>query len=337
VHGGRDLDKTSNVGARNERWELALSSRNVLLSVLEAVEEGLLHDELESRIDILRSPVDALAVLCHLEAGNGDTTGVGGLAWCVPDGRILLRLALGLEDVDGLLRAAHVGALGDEARAGGDECLGFLLGDFILGRARKGDVHLDVGPWACALEVLELWKIEGRQCLALDLEVGDGTDVGWGEGLALLGDEGALGVGHGDDGGAELDGLEGSVLGDVAGAGDGDGLASEGSEASVLNHVLDIVDETVTSSLRSDERSTPGSSLSSEHTLPLVGDSTVGTEEPSDFTTGNTDISCWNIGIGTNVLGELAHEGHAELADLIVGLALWIEIGSSLTTSDVDY
>jgi hypothetical protein len=39
----------------------------------------------------------------------------------------------------------------------------------------------------------------------------------------------------------------------------------------------------------------------------------------------------------TDVLVELPHEGNAELADLVVGLALGVEVASSLTTAHIDY
>ena len=38
----------------------------------------------------------------------------------------------------------------------------------------------------------------------------------------------------------------------------------------------------------------------------------------------------------TNVLVELPHEGNAELADLVVGLALGVEVATSLATAHVD-
>lgn len=38
----------------------------------------------------------------------------------------------------------------------------------------------------------------------------------------------------------------------------------------------------------------------------------------------------------TNVLVELPHEGNAELADLVVRLALGVEVASSLATAHVD-
>lgn len=336
MHGIGDLDEACDVRAADERWELALGAGHVLLGRAQSVMEDILHDVLELGVDLLAGPGDALRVLRHLETGHGDTTGVGRLAGRVPDGLGLLLLAVGLEHVDGILGAAHVGTLGDEARAGGDQGLGLLLGDLVLCGAGKSDVDLDVGPWAGTLDVPVRGGLEGRQCLTLDLEGGDLLDILLREILAGLGDQRTGRVGQGDDGGAELNSLEGGVLGDVSGARDGDGLALEGALSSECDHVIDVIDETVAGGLWSDERSTPASALSGQDSLPLVAVCAVGTEEPSDLASGNTDITSWNIGVGTDVLAQLAHEGDAELADLIVGLSLWIEIGTSLTTTHVD-
>lgn len=88
-------------------------------------------------------------------------------------------------------------------------------------------------PWAGTLDVPELILVlrtlaQRRQRLSLHLQVGNVVNKFGGDALLIGGDDAALGVGEGDDGGAELDGFEGGVLGDVAGAGDGDSLAMEG-------------------------------------------------------------------------------------------------------------
>lgn len=95
------------------------------------------------------------------------------------------------------------------------------------------------------------------------------------------------------------------------------------------------VDKTETSGLGSDERSTPASTLTGQDTLPLVARRAVGTEEVTDLTSTNTNVTSWDVGIGADVLAEFAHEGDAELADLVVRLALWVEVASSLTTTNV--
>lgn len=217
----------------------------------------------------------------------------------------------------------------------GDKVFGLLLGNLVLGGARKSNVNLDVGPWAGTLNVLVGAVLEGGESLALNLEAGDLLDILWGEVLELLGDQASSGVGHGDNSGTKLDTLESGVLCDISGSGDGDSLSLEGSLAGIGDHVVNVVDETVSGCLRADERSSPGSSLSSENSLPLVAVGTVSTEQPSDLASRNTNISSWNIGVCADVLAQLTHESDAELADLIVGLALWVEVSSSLATTDV--
>jgi hypothetical protein len=93
--------------------------------------------------------------------------------------------------------------------------------------------------------------------------------------------------------------------------------------------------ESETSSFWSDQAASPCKTLSSQDTLPFLGLGLVGAEEVTDFAAANTDITSWHIGIGTNVLAQLAHESNAELADLIIRLALGIEICSSLSTTNV--
>jgi hypothetical protein len=83
-------------------------------------------------------------------------------------------------------------------------------------------------------------------------------------------------------------------------------------------YYITYVNETITGGLRSDQTTTPASSLASQYALPPVLLSTISTEEPSDLTTGDTNITGWNISVCSNVLVQLAHEGNAELPDLIV-------------------
>ncbi len=146
-------------------------------------------------------------------------------------------------------------------------------------------------------------------------------------------DERALGVGERDDGGAELNALEGGVLGDVAGTRDGDALARVGAGTGILEHVADVVDEAVAGGLGADERSTPVEALAGKDTLELVALTAVGTEEVADLAATNANVASGNIGVGTDVAGQLAHEGDAEAADLGIRLALGVEVGTTLATT----
>lgn len=279
-----------------------------------------------------------LAVLSHLESRDCHTTGVGSLTRGVPDGTVALLLADSLEDVDGLLGATHVGTLSDEEAVVGDQSLSLLLADLVLGSARQGNVDLaDVDPGAGTGDVLEASLVlVGSQRLASELDVGNLLNVLGGEAGIALGDESTLGVGERDNGGAELNTLEGGVLGDVAGTRDGDALASPASLAGVLQHVADVVDETVTGGLGTDQAATPGAALAGQDTLPSVALAAVGTKHVADLTATDTNITGGHVSVGANVLGELSHERLAESADLVVTLALGVEVGTTLATTNVE-
>lgn len=92
----------------------------------------------------------------------------------------------------------------------------------------------------------------------------------------------------------------------------------------------DVVDQSVTGSLRSDLGSSKVESLSckakkvlanvldphvrgklcrtSEDTRPFISVSLVSSEHVSDFTSSNSDISSRNISVASNVSGQLLHE-----------------------------
>jgi len=78
------------------------------------------------------------------------------------------------------------------------------------------------------------------------------------------------------------------------------------------------VDETKTSSLRSNQTTTPTSSLASEDTFPLILLCTIGTKQPSDLATRDTNITSWYICVRSNVPVQLTHEGDTELPDLVI-------------------
>jgi hypothetical protein len=104
----------------------------------------------------------------------------------------------------------------------------------------------------------------------------------------------------------------------------------------VLKHVLDVVDKTVTGSLRTDQATTPRETLTSKNTLPAVAELAVSTEEITDLSATDTDITSGNISLAANVLGQLSHESLAESSDLSIGLALGVEVGATLATTHAE-
>lgn len=98
-------------------------------------------------------------------------------------------------------------------------------------------------------------------------------------------------------------------------------------------HMLNIINETIASSLRSDETSTPGQSLSSQYANVFVPEFLVSSEQEADLASTSANVTSGHIGVFPDVLAKLAHEGSAESANLAVGFALRVEVGSTLASS----
>lgn len=89
-------------------------------------------------------------------------------------------------------------------------------------------------------------------------------------------------------------------------------------------------EETLT---RSNQTASPAQSLSSQDTLKLVPRLAVGAKHVSNLAARDTNVASGNVGVSANVSRQLAHKGLAETADLVVRLALGVEIRSSFATS----
>ena len=132
---------------------------------------------------------------------------------------------------------------------------------------------------------------------------------------------------------AELGGLLGSVDRHIPGSGDDDGLALEGL-ADGLEHLVGEVAEAVSGGLGPGEGSPGSDGLSCEDSCEVVPHPLVLAVHEPDLPSADPDVSCGDVGVGSDVPLELGHEGLAEAHDLGVGLALGVEVGSSLSSSD---
>jgi hypothetical protein len=95
------------------------------------------------------------------------------------------------------------------------------------------------------------------------------------------------------------------------------------------------VNKSITSGLRSNQASSPAGTLAGENAMPLVADFLVLTEQIPNFAARDPDVSSRDVSIGTDVLAQLRHESDAELADLVVRLALGVEVRTSLPAAHV--
>jgi hypothetical protein len=104
-----------------------------------------------------------------------------------------------------------------------------------------------------------------------------------------------------------------------------------------MGQLQTYVDEAVARRLRPDQTPAPACALASQDALPLVPLGAIGTKKPADLASGDANIARRNIRVSADVPAQLAHKGHTELPDLVVGLALRIEVGAALTTSNINW
>ena len=280
---------------------------------------------MELLVHFVGRPGEAFGVLGHFEAAGCHAAGVGGLSGGVEE-------AVALEDLDGTGGGRHVRAFADHLAAVGDEGLGVVLGDFVLGCGGIRAVALHA-PRTRVLEVLHALGVVGvlLDAAALDvLELLDPLQLLLGDALRII--DRAVGVGHGDGLGAQLDELLDGELGDVAGAGDRADLAFQGLAAGG-EHLLGEVHRAVAGGLGAHERAAPVEALAGQHAGEGVGDALVLSEEVADFAAAHADVACGHVGVRPDVAVKLGHEGLAEAHDLGVGLALRVEVGAALSAA----
>ena len=275
------------------------------------------------RVGLLEGPLGAAGVLLHLQAGGGHATRVGGLAGGVGN-------AGSLQGFDRLGGRGHVRALGDQLDAVLDEGLDAGQGQLILGGTGQGDVTGDVPDRAVGHEdsAGALGRVVRDASTTHLLDVLEQRDVDAG----LVHDV-AGGVGHGDDGRAQLLGLLGRVDRDVTRAGDDDALAVKAG-ALRGEHLGREVDEAVAGGLGAHVGAAPGQALAGQDArVEAVLEALVLAEHVADLAATHADVAGGHVGVGADVAGELSHEGLAKTHDLGVGLALGVEVRAALAAT----
>ena len=313
-----DLDEACEVGTGN-----VVALHAVLLGGIVGVVVDGLHDVLKLGVDLFGGPGKAHGVLAHLETGNRNTAGVGGLAGRKSDAAV--------EVVDGVGRAAHVRSLDDHHAAVLDEHLGVIAVEFVLDGTGESDIALDF-PRLAALDELgaELSGVGLDDVVVAGAELEHVINAFLSHSLFVV--DVAVRTGDGDNLSTELNELLGGAPGDVAEAGESDRLALD-VLAELLEHVLGEVDCAVAGSLGTNERTAEGTALAGENADELVTEALVLAEEVADFTAADADVTGGNVRIGADVAGKLGHEALAETHDFAVGLAARIEVGAALAAA----
>src|SRR5690554_689839 len=173
------------------------------------------HDLLKALLGVIEGPGVAAGVLLHFQGGRGNTAGVGGLA------RAIGNLGI-LEHDNAFRRGRHIGAFGHGNTAVFDQHLGVFTVQLVLGCAGQRHIARHA-PDVTVFHVLGIFVVFSVGADPATLHFFDAL-----QGLqvdALLMDNHALGIGAGNDLGAQLVGFLDRVNGHVAGTGNHHGFA----------------------------------------------------------------------------------------------------------------
>ena len=102
-----------------------------------------------------------------------------------------------------------------------------------------------------------------------------------------------------------------------------------------LEHLVDEEGGAVAGGLGAHQRAAPGEALAGEHARPrTVGDPLVLAEHVADLAAAHADVAGRDVGVLADVAVQLGHEALAEAHDLVVRLALGVEVGAALAAAD---
>jgi hypothetical protein len=142
----------------------------------------------------------------------------------------------------------------------------------------------------------------------------------------------ARGIRHRHHLAAELVDLLDRVTGDVARARNQTRLVREAVVLD-LEHVLHHVDGAVAGGLGADRAAAVLHALTGQDPGEDVGEPLVLAEHVTDLAGADADIAGRHVGIGPDVAEQFAHERLAETHDLVIGLALGVEVGPPLSAA----
>ncbi len=120
----------------------------------------------------------------------------------------------------------------------------------------------------------------------------------------------------------------------VTGPGDGAYLAVE-RVLTRLEHFVDKEGGAIAGRFGTHQRTAPVEALAGEHArFPTIGNTLVLAKHVADFTAANTDITCGDIRMLTDVTVQFSHEALTEAHDFIVGFTFRIEIRATFAATN---
>jgi len=301
-----------------------------LLGGVVHVVEHAAHELLELAVNLFERPAEVLGVLAHLKAGNQHAAGVCSLARHE-------RHAVGLEVLGCLKRGGHVRALADNLAAVGHQRLGVLEVQRVLASAGKRDVAGKL-PYAAAVFgmpccVRTLVHVHGQGnalVVAGALLVVDVLEHLVIDAVGVF--HPALRVGAGQHLAAKLRNLLNGVDRNVAGAVHHNVFAFE-AVAVALEILVHKVHQAVAGGFGAGQRAAERQALTRQHAGPLVADALVLAEHVANLAAADAQVTCGNVGVRADVTAQLGHKRLAEVHNLVVGLALRVEVRAALAAA----
>ena len=293
-----------------------------------AVDAG--HDLVQPGVDLLEAPLLHRRVLAHFQLAGGHAAGIGRLARAVQDAGVE-------EAADGFLGGRHIGAFGDQLAAVVQQLRRIVTVQFVLRRARESGVTRYRPDRIAARRIVAhrheahsaaLLGIAGQRCVFDFLDLFQQGEIDTGRVV----DEAGRITGSDRSGTTGLQFLDG-VDGHIAGAGDDAGFAFQRLPG-IGQHLTGEVHRAIAGGFLARQRPAPVQSLAGQHAFVAAGQALVLAEQVADFARANADVAGRHVDGRADMAVQLAHERLAEAHDLIVGLALRIEVGPALAATD---
>jgi len=264
-------------------------------------------------------------VLRHLQTAGGHTTCIGRFA------RSVKNLVFN-KNIDPVRHGRHVGPFAHRKTTVLDERFGIVKSDFVLCRTRERHVTRHT-PGTLAFEVFgppELIAVLANTTALAVLEFHDPGQLLGRDPLFVH--NGAIGIGQRNHFAAKLIDLLNRVLRHIARARDQHRFALEAVTARG-QHFLCKISGAITRGLRSHQRTTPIEPLARQHSRKFIGQFFVLSKQKTDFPAAHTNVTGRNVCVGPNVTIQFVHERMAKPHDLVIALALGIEISTPLATA----
>ena len=285
--------------------------------------EDVDHDVVKFLINLFSCPGKSHGVLAHLQCGCGNTASVCGFTRH-EENTVLLKVCCCIKS------SRHVSTLNDIFAAVCNQCFSSVKTKLVLSSTWKIDITFDV-PDAKSLCVSSTLNTVS---VLFDTSTFNFFDVFYNvkvDSVRIV--DISVGVVHCNNFGTKLSSFLNSVNSYVTGTCYNDSFSFYG----IIVCFCDLVEHvynTVTGSLCTDQGTAEGETFTCENTLIETADSLVLSEEISDLTSADTDITSRNICICADIFAKLCHKALAECHNLSVRFALRIEVGATFSTTD---